>query len=45
VYPAFFAETESDKDWFEHLYIIGDVHYSAAGNRFLFRQIEQQLLQ
>ena len=44
LYPAFFAATEADKDWYEHLYILGDDHFSAAGNRFLFQQIEKQLL-
>jgi hypothetical protein len=45
LYPPFFAETERDKNWFEHLFILGDLHYSVAGNRFLFQQLEKQLLQ
>ena len=45
LYPAFFVAAETDKDWYEHLYILGDPHFSVAGNLFLFRQIEKQLLQ
>jgi hypothetical protein len=45
LYPAFFAAADADKDWYAHLYILGDDHYSAAGNRFLFEHIEKQLLQ
>jgi hypothetical protein len=42
--PAFFAAADADKDWYEHLYILGDDHFSAAGNRFVFRQLAGQLL-
>ena len=27
---------DRDKDWYEHLYILGDDHFSAAGNRMMF---------
>jgi hypothetical protein len=44
LYPAFFAAVDADKDWYAHYYIQGDDHFSAAGNRFVFQQIEKQLL-
>ena len=36
LFPAFFAAADRDKDWYEHLYILGDDHFSAAGNRMLY---------
>jgi hypothetical protein len=45
LYPALFSAADADKDWYEHLYILGDDHFSAAGNRFVFQQVEKQLLQ
>jgi hypothetical protein len=45
LYPAYFAAAEADKDWYEHLYILGDDHLNAVGNRFFFREIEKYLLQ
>lgn len=44
LYPAFFAAADADKDWYEHLFILGDDHYSAEGNRFMFRELARQLL-
>ena len=44
LFPAFFAATDADKDWYEHLYILGDDHFSAAGNRFMFRELARHLL-
>jgi hypothetical protein len=44
LFPAFFAATEADRDWYERLFILGDDHYSAAGNRFLFLEIARHLL-
>jgi hypothetical protein len=44
LYPAYFAAASADRDWYEHLYILGDDHLSAAGNRFFFREIEKYLL-
>ena len=31
LFPPFFAAADRDKDWYEHLYIVGDDHFSAAG--------------
>jgi hypothetical protein len=44
LFPVFFAAADADKDWYEHLYIVGDDHYSAAGNRFMFQQLARHLL-
>jgi hypothetical protein len=43
LFPAFFAAADADKDWYEHLFILGDDHYSAEGNRFMFRELEKRL--
>jgi hypothetical protein len=44
LFPPFFAATEADKDWYEHLFILGDDHFSAAGNRMMFRELARHLL-
>jgi hypothetical protein len=44
LFPVFFAAAEHDKDWYEHLYIVGDDHFSAAGNRVMFEELAKRLL-
>jgi hypothetical protein len=44
LFPVFFAAADRDKDWYEHLYILGDDHFSAAGNRMLFEELSKRLL-
>ncbi len=44
LFPAFFTAAAADKDWYEHLFILGDDHYSAAGNRFMFHELAKHLL-
>jgi hypothetical protein len=44
LFPVFFAAADSDKDWYEHLYILGDDHFSAAGNRMMFEELANRLL-
>jgi hypothetical protein len=44
LFPAYFAATETDRDWYEHLYILGDDHFSAAGNRLMFQELAKHLL-
>jgi hypothetical protein len=44
LFPAFFAAADADKDWYERLYILGDDHFSAAGNRMLFEELAKRLL-
>jgi hypothetical protein len=44
LFPAYFAAADADRDWYEHLFILGDDHYSAAGNRFMFHELTKHLL-
>ena len=44
LFPVFFAATEADRNWYEHLYILGDDHFSAEGNRLMFRELARHLL-
>jgi len=43
LFPPFFAAKARDKDWYRHLFIIGDVHYSAAGNELFFDELAKRL--
>lgn len=44
LYPEVFAAKDARADWYEHYFIVGDTHYSAEGNRLLFRGLEKHLL-
>lgn len=44
LYPPFFAAADADKNWYEHLYILGDDHFSVEGNRMMFRELAKRLL-
>lgn len=44
LFPVFFAAADRDKDWYEHLYILGDDHFSAAGNRVMFEELKRRLI-
>jgi hypothetical protein len=44
LFPAFKAEKEAHADWYERLFIFGDFHFSADGNRVMFRELAKQLL-
>ncbi|QWG16402.1 hypothetical protein KMZ68_15380 [Bradyrhizobium sediminis] len=44
LFPVFFAAAEADKDWYEHLFILGDDHFSVEGNRMMFRELARHLL-
>jgi len=44
LFPVFFAAADRDKDWYEHLYIFGDVHFSAAGNRIMYEELAKRLM-
>jgi hypothetical protein len=35
---------EADRDWYEHLYILGDDHFSTAGNRMVFQEVVRYLV-
>jgi hypothetical protein len=43
-FPAFFAVKDADEGWYERLYIPGDVHFSAAGNRLMADVLAKRLL-
>ncbi len=44
LFPPFFAIADRDKDWYEQLYILGDDHFSVAGNRILYEELAKRLL-
>jgi hypothetical protein len=44
LFPAFFAYKDAHADWYERLFIYGDVHYSVEGNRLMFRELAKHLL-
>jgi hypothetical protein len=44
LFPVFFAAIDRDKDWYEHLYIFGDVHFSAAGNHIMYEELGKRLM-
>lgn len=45
LFPVFFAFKDAHRDdWYERLFVEGDVHYSAEGNRLVFDSVAKQLL-
>jgi lysophospholipase L1-like esterase len=44
LFPAFFAEKDAHEDWYRRLFIAGDIHFSAAGNRLIFREVAKRLM-
>jgi hypothetical protein len=44
LFPAVFAVKDARSDWYEHLFIPGDIHYSPEGNRLLFRALAARLM-
>jgi hypothetical protein len=44
LFPEFFAEKDAHSDWFERLFIPGDVHYSVVGHRIIFQAASRLLL-
>jgi hypothetical protein len=44
LFPAFNAEKAAHADWYERLYIFTDFHFSAGGNRLMFRELARELL-
>jgi hypothetical protein len=44
LFPAYFAIADRDKNWYEQYFIIGDDHYSVAGNRVLYEELAKRLL-
>ena len=41
--PAFFAEKDAHSDWYERLFIEGDIHFSAEGDKIVFREVSKHL--
>jgi hypothetical protein len=44
LFPPLFTASDADKDWYEHLYIVGDDHFSTQGNRMMFDELAKRLL-
>jgi hypothetical protein len=44
LFPVFFAAADRDRDWYEHMYILGDDHFSIAGNHMMFEELAKRLL-
>jgi lysophospholipase L1-like esterase len=44
LFPAFLAEKDVHKDWYDRLFIDGDVHFSAGGHSLMFRDLAKRLL-
>jgi len=44
LFPPFFAFKDANPDWYERLFVVGDVHYSAEGNRLVFDNVKDALL-
>jgi hypothetical protein len=44
LFPPFFAFKDAHSDWYERLFIDGDVHYSREGNQLVFDNIKGELL-
>jgi len=38
-----FAQAETDRNWYERLYIVGDDHFSAEGHALVAREVEKHL--
>jgi len=43
LFPAFFAEKDAHADWYQRLFIPGDVHHSEGGHRLMFRALSRRL--
>ena len=43
LFPVLFTASEADRNWYERLYIVGDDHFSAAGNALVAREVEKRL--
>lgn len=44
LFPAFFDAAGRYKDWYERLYIFGDVHFSETGNRILYEELSKKVM-
>jgi hypothetical protein len=44
LFPAFFSEKDAHTDWYDRLFIYGDVHFSVKGHRLMFQELAKRLL-
>jgi hypothetical protein len=44
LFPTFLDYKNSHPDWYDDLYIKGDVHFNKAGNEFVYRQVAPRLI-
>jgi hypothetical protein len=44
LFPAFLDYKNSHPDWYDELYIKGDVHFNKTGNDFVYRQVAPYLI-
>jgi hypothetical protein len=42
--PSFIDMKKANADWYERLFIPGDVHFSAGGHKLVFRELSKHLL-
>ena len=43
LFPVFFDAADADKNWYEHLYILGDDHFNKNGHRLMFEELAKRL--
>jgi acetyltransferase AlgX (SGNH hydrolase-like protein) len=43
-FPAFFAFKDTHPDWYERLFIEGDVHWTEEGNKLIYEELAKHLL-
>ena len=44
LFPTVFAEKDNRRNWYENMFIPGDIHYSPEGNRVLFQALAKELM-
>ena len=44
LFPALFAQKDAHPDWYQRLFIDGDFHFNAAGNRLIYEEVVKQLV-
>ena len=44
LFPVVFAEKDARRNWYEEMFISGDIHYSPEGNRVLYQAIAKELM-
>ena len=43
LFPAFYAERDAHPDWYNRLFIHGDIHFSVEGHVLMFRELSKHL--